>query len=105
METVKNYIGKKVIIRSYGAGVFFGTLTEVEYSEGKMIVGMKNTRRLWYWDGAASISQIATEGVKRPDNCKFTVTVPSMVISDVLEIIPVSEESIVCLETVKVWKI
>ena len=104
METVKNYIGKKVIIRSYVAGVFFGTLTEVENSEGRMIVGMKDCRRLWYWDGAASVSQIATDGVMKPENCKFTVTVPSMVISDVLEIIPTTDKAEESINSVAVWK-
>ena len=69
---------KKVIIRANGAGAFFGTLKEKNGNE----VVMNNVRRLWYWDGAASISQIAAEGVTRPSNCKFTVTVNEIIITD-----------------------
>ena len=56
-----------VIVRTYSAGVFAGTLIKKEGNE----VEMHNARRLWYWDGAASLSQLAEEGVKKPENCKF----------------------------------
>lgn len=95
-----SYIGKKVIIRGDRSGVFFGTLEAKEGHE----VELSNCRRLWYWDGAASISQIALEGVTRPDNCKFTVTLPSIVIEDAIEIIPCTDKAIKVIEGVDVWK-
>lgn len=94
------YIGKKVIVRGDRSGVFFGTLAEKDGRE----VMLTNCRRLWYWDGAASISQLAAEGTTEPQNCKFTVTVDSIVILDVIEIIPCSDEAIQKIEVVKVWK-
>lgn len=51
-------IGKKVIIRADRAGVFFDTLKEKNGSE----VTLTDCRRLWYWNGAASIKSI--EGVE-----------------------------------------
>lgn len=93
-------IGKKVIIRGDRSGVFFGTL---ESKEGRE-VELSNCRRLWYWDGAASISQIAVDGVSRPNNCNFTVTVPTILIEDVIEVIPCSDKAIKIIEGVKVWK-
>lgn len=93
-------IGKKVIIRADRAGVFYGTLAEKNGSE----VTMTNVRRLWYWDGAASLSQLATEGVKNPGDCKFTVYVPAMVIFGVIEIIPCTDAAIENIEGVKEWK-
>lgn len=95
-----SYIGKKVIIRGDRSGVFFGTLEAKEGQE----VELSNCRRLWYWDGAASISQIALEGVTRPDNCKFTVSLPSIVIEDAIEIIPCTDKAIKVIEGVDVWK-
>lgn len=65
---------------------------------------LTSCRRLWYWDGAASLSQLAAEGVKRPDNCKFTVTVDSIVVLNVIEIIPTTAEAQKSIEDVKVWK-
>lgn len=97
-------LGKKVIIRADRAGVFFGTLKEKKNTPAGVEVVLQNSRRLWYWDGAASLSQLATEGTKKPNNCKFTVTVPEHNIMQVIEIIPCSEEAIKSIEAVKVWK-
>lgn len=100
MKATEKYIGKKVIIRAYGAGVFYGTLSEVDGDT----VELTHARRLWYWDGAASLSQLAAEGTTAPQNCKFTVPVESIVILKVIEIIPVTEEAQKSIENVKVWK-
>lgn len=91
---------KKVIIRADRAGVFYGEIKERNKDE----VVMTNVRRLWYWDGAASLSQLATEGVTRPNNCKFTVIVPEMTILGVIEIIPCTEKAIESIESVRTWK-
>lgn len=91
---------QKFIVRSDRAGVFFGEIKERIGSE----VVMTNVRRLWYWSGACSISQLATEGTKRPDNCKFTVIVPEIIILGVIEIIPCSEIASNSIESVKIWK-
>lgn len=93
-------MNKKVIVRGDRSGVFFGTLTAKEGKEVKL----ENCRRLWFWDGAASISQIALEGVKKPGNCKFTVTVPSIIITDAIEIILCTDAAIKNIEDVSVWK-
>ena len=98
-------IGKKVIIRANRAGVFFGTLKEKHETTAGVEVVLENSRRLWYWDGAASLSQLATEGTKKPSSCKFTVTVPKHNVMDVIEIIPCSDEAIESIESVRVWRI
>ena len=97
---VSNIIGKKVIIRGDGSGVFFGTLVAKEGKEVKL----KNCRRLWYWEGGASISQLAAEGTVAPNKCKFTMPVSEIVILDAIEIIVCSDEAIRSIEDVYVWK-
>ena len=98
-----NYpINKKCIIRTNRAGVFFATLEE--FDETNRIATLKDCRRLWRWYGAASLSQMANEGVKQPGDCKFTVVVPQMQVMEVIEIIPCSEEAIANIEAVRVWK-
>ena len=97
-----NYIGKKCIIRTNRAGVFYATLAE--YDNTNREATLKDCRRLWYWSGAASLSQLAMEGVKKPMDCKFTVVVPEMVAMDVIEIIPCTSEAIQNIEAVRVWK-
>lgn len=93
-------LNKKVIVRGDRSGVFFGTLVKKEGSE----VTLTHCRRLWYWEGAASISQIAVDGTVRPDQCKFTLTVDEIVITDVIEIIPCTDKAMRCIEGVNVWK-
>lgn len=88
------------IIRCDRAGVFFGKIKERRGSEADLA----DVRRLWYWDGAASLSQLATEGVSKPRNCKFTVTVPEMTVLGVIEIIPCSDKAVDCIKAVKEWR-
>ena len=78
--------GKYVIVRGDRSGVFAGVLVSQEGQK----VELKECRRLWYWAGAASISQIARDGVKSLRSCKFTVTVDQIVILDAIEIIPIT---------------
>ena len=95
---------QKVIVRADRAGVFYGVIVESEPLGDKLKVRMKDVRRLWYWNGAASLSQLATEGVTKPDDCKFTVTVESETIVGVIEILPCTPKAIKSIESVKVWK-
>lgn len=91
-----------VIVRTYAMGVHAGELSEK--SETRVV--LKNTRRIWYWDGAASLSQLALEGTKAPDKCKFSVELPSIEITSPqgLEIIPVSTSARESIASVKEWK-
>ena len=91
---------KKVIVRTYSAGVHYG---ELESQNGKEVV-LKNTIRIWYWKGAASLSQLAYEGVKNPDECKFAMSIPEITLTEAIEIIPCSESAIENIEGVKPWK-
>lgn len=91
---------QKVIVRADRAGVFYGEIKERNGSE----VVMTNVRRLWYWDGAASLSQLAVDGVTQPGDCKFTVYVPEMTVLSVIEIIPCTDKAIASIEGVEGWK-
>ena len=92
--------GKYVIIRGSRSGVFAGTLVSQEGQK----VELSGCRRLWYWSGAASLSQVARDGVKRPHDCKFTVTIDSIAILDAIEIIPTTAEAEANIKAVPEWK-
>ena len=98
---MNNFIGKKVIVRGDRSGVFFGTLAAKDGQEVKL----EKCRRLWYWDGAASISQLSVDGTHKPEECKFTVTVDEIEILDAIEIIPCTDKAIESIESVGVWAI
>lgn len=97
---MENNIGKKVIIRGDRSGVEFGILVAYKGNE----VTLHNARRIWYWDGAATLSQLAKDGTTKPKNCKFTVYVDSITILDAVEIIPCTDKAIKSIERVEEWK-
>ena len=104
MKAIEKLIGKRVIIRADRAGVFYGTLAEVESNGDKLQVELTDLRRLWHWDGACSLTQLAVEGTKNPDACNFTIRQASAVITGVIEIIPCSDVACESIEAVKEWK-
>ena len=64
---------------------------------------MTDARRLWYWDGAASLSQLAIDGVSKPKTCKFPAPVAEILLTEAIEIIPTTEASQESIARVKVW--
>ena len=88
------------VIRSQFAGVFAGYIAERNGDEVKAI----NVRRLWYWDGADSLSQLAMEGVKKPENCRFLCVVNEVLILGVIEIINCTEDARQSISEVPVWE-
>ncbi len=90
---------KHYVVRTYSAGVFAG---EIVKRKGKE-VEMRNARRLWYWSGAASLSQLAMEGVKNPDDCKFPCPVKKVLLTEVIEIIDMTDLAWKSISEVSVW--
>ena len=97
METEKRY----VIVRTYLAGVFAG---ELESRNNKEVV-LTNARRIWYWSGAASLSQLAVDGTSDPKNCKFPVAVPKVELLEAIEILDVTPQARKSIEDVPIWKV
>lgn len=89
-----------VIIRTYSAGVHAGYLFRRDGKEAELV----NSRRIWYWDGAASLSQMAVDGVSKPDNCKFSMVVSRIILTEAIEIIPCTEKAKNNISGVPVWK-
>lgn len=92
---------KYSIVRCQGAGVFCAQV--VSRSKDGLQAKLKDSRRLWYWSGAASLSQLAVEGTKKPSECKFPIAVPEQEVTGVLEIIPVTDVAKKSLDSVPTW--
>ncbi len=92
-------IGKTCIVRTYSAGVFLGEITAREGKEATL----SNARRIWWWDGAATLSQLAMEGTSKPEGCKFPMEVTEVFLTEVIEIIPATEKAIASIKSVPVW--
>jgi len=87
------------IIRTYSAGVHAGFVKRREGKEVELV----NSRRIWYWDGAASLSELATKGAGKPQNCKFPAPVPSITLTEAIEIIPCSAAAQNMIQECAVW--
>lgn len=89
-----------MLVRTYSAGVFVGYLKS---RKGQEVV-LNNARRLWYWDGASSLSQLAMEGIKKPQNCKFPCEVSEVTLLNVIEILEVTETARKSISEVPIWE-
>ena len=95
---------ERCVIRSYGAGVFVGYVKEKKAELNGVNVTLLKSKRIYYWDGACSLTQLAMEGVKKPENCKITEAIDEQFIADVVEILPLYKNASKNIDEVKVWK-
>ncbi len=91
-----------VIVRTENAGVFAGNLESLD--DVNRVAVLKNSRRIWYWSGAASLSQLATDGTSDPKNCKFPRAVETEKVFQVIEVIDCTETAEKSIREVPVWK-
>ena len=98
-ESVANK--KYVMVRTYSAGVFAGHLKS---RKGKEVI-LNDARRIWYWKGAASLSQLAQEGTSSPDGCKFPCPVDEVILTEAIEIIAITAKAKKSIEEVPEWTI
>ena len=91
---------KTVIVRTYSAGVFMGTLESRKRQE----VVLTNARRIWYWVGASSLSQLAMEGTSNPSGCKFPCPVDRVELLQAIEILDVTPKAKSSIDGVPIWK-
>lgn len=87
------------MVRTRSAGVFAGYL---ESRDGQEVV-LRNARRIWYWSGAASLSQLATDGPGDIKNCKFPTPVDKVLLPEMIEMIPITEKAKKAIDEVPVW--
>lgn len=87
-------IGKKVIIRTYSAGVWFGLLEQKQNNE----VILKDARRMWKWwaKEGISLSSVAMKGIKK-EKSKIAEPV-TLVWLEAIEIILCSDDAIRLIE-------
>jgi len=91
---------KYVIVRTHSAGVFAG---ELESRTGQEVV-LLNARRLWYWAGAASLSQLAMKGTTKPKECKFPCEVSRVELLQAIEILDVTDTARKSIAEVPTWQ-
>lgn len=93
-------VGKYALVRTYSAGVHLGIIESMDGRDAKL----KKALRIFYWEGACSLSQLAMEGTKSPHNCKIAVPVSELVLTDVIEYIAVTQKALKSIKGVPTWK-
>lgn len=89
------------MVRTKTAGVFAGTVATLKGQKATLT----DARRIWYWDGAASLSQLATSGTTKPKTCKFPEAVAEVLLFEVIEIIPITAAAAASIAEVPEWKV
>ena len=91
---LNSMVGKKCIVRTYSAGVWFGEVAEKSGNE----VIVKNARRMWKWwaEEGISLSSVALHGVNQ-DKSKTVEAVPAVWL-EAIELIPASDKAIASIE-------
>ena len=85
-------IGRKCVVRTCNAGVHFGT---VSAHSGQQVV-LTEARRIHYWEGAFTLSAVAKHGIG--GDSRVSCTIPEILLTDALELIPMSEKATKNLE-------
>ncbi len=89
-----------VMVRTYSAGVHAGYLKE---RNGKEVTLLESIR-IWKWAGAASLSQLAMEGTNDPGNCKFAMPVNTILLTEAIEIIDMTDTAKQSVQKLATWK-
>jgi len=92
------------VIRSYGAGVFCGYVKEQKSELNGINVELVNSRRIYLWAGACSLSQVSVDGLGDLANSKIAMVVPIQTVANVIEIIPMSSRAASQIQCADVWK-
>lgn len=90
---------KYVIVRTYSAGVFAGYLESRKDRE----VVLLNARRIWYWEGSSSLSELSTKGTSLPDKCKFPCEVSRVELLEAIEILDCTQVAQESIKNVPIW--
>lgn len=94
-----------VLIRSYASGVHFGLLESKRDTPQGLEVTLRNSRRVHYWEGAASLSQMAVDGIGKPESSRVAVCIDSITVQNVIETIPLAEKAFENLKNQPIWKV
>ena len=89
------------IVRTYSAGVFAGYIDRSSMN-GKAATVHK-ARRIWYWAGAATLSQLSVDGTSKPYECKIPCAVDEVLLTEIIEVIPCTEKAQRSILEVSVW--
>jgi hypothetical protein len=82
------------IFRGHECGVHAGYLVEHPVFGSHNAVKVAQARRLWKWDSKFTLTELANNGPRKAENCKFSEPSKNeILLLDVFEILPCTKES------------
>ena len=97
-------IGKFVIVRGRDSGVHAGVLAILDRATKSAV--LTDARRIWYWNGAATLSELAVYGASKPADCRFGAKVERQeIIGDVCEVIVCQLEGEAMIRNQPEWRV
>jgi len=90
------------VVRTYSAGVHIGYVHTFGKDSNPQYAKLLKSRRLHYWSGACSLSQVAMDGVS--SESRIAMELPEIELTDVIEVIPCSEKAMEFFKGAKAWK-
>lgn len=103
-DSIKNVdvdLSNLVLVRTYSAGVHFGTLKEHDRETNHVV--LTNAKRLYQWAGACSLSQVAIDGIDLSGS-KISIAIPEITLGRAIEIIPMSQKASKQMFEAEEWK-
>jgi len=88
------------IVRTYSAGVFAGWYDRKTKGQEGIVY---DARRIWYWDGANSLSELSIDGTTKPETCKFPKPVSEVELKQIIEVLPCTEKARKSIGDVPIW--
>jgi hypothetical protein len=86
---LNKFLNKKVLVRTQSSGVHFGTLLEQESTVSGSALRLGNARRLWSWNGALSLHEVASKGVDIK-NSKISEQIEEIILPSHIELLPLT---------------
>ena len=90
-------IGKYCIVRCRNAGVHAGIVKQANAE----FIELEDSRRLWFWKSAFTLSEAAKEGVTNESKIATPLGILVIPINDVCELIPTSDNARKSIEGAK----
>ena len=82
-----------VVVRTYSAGVHCGRLKSRNGQEVELV----DARRLWSWEGANTLHEVASAGVAA--GSRVSVVVPGVLLTQAIEVITCTDAGTSALES------
>ena len=89
------------IFRGHECGVHAGYLVESQVFGSPNAFKVAKARRLWRWDSKFTLTELANNGVRKAENCKFSEPSKNdVMLLDVFEVLSCTKESAKWLQEV-----